>query len=172
MTTSMPAPQSLLDRACASPQIPLAARRTRLRPAGATAAVDVRPALERAVAAVPALDGRVTIVCEGDAVARVDADTVEQVVTHLLHLEAAIPDHRVVWVSAVPAGDGIVLTVEDDAAWVLDDSRLRRGSDGSSATLRLARVAHLARTHGGASWIEPAVDQGLCFVVELPAPQP
>ena len=172
MSASIPAPQSLQDRSCPAPRIAVASRRPRRSRVAERALVTVRPVLERAVAAVPVLAGRVTVICEPGTVARVDEAVVEQVVVHLLHLEAAIPDHRVVWVSAVPAAGGVVLTVEDDAPWVLDDAALRRGRNGSAATLRLARVAHLARTHGGTSWIEPAVDQGLCFVVDLPAARP
>lgn len=173
MTTPTPAPRSLRDRTCPGPRIPISQRTLpRVRTDAPTTAVDVRSALERAVASVPDLDGRVTIICE-DVAAWVDVDVVEQVLVHLLHLEAAIPDHRVVWVSAVPAAGGVVLTVEDDAPWVTDDPALRRGGSGAgSATLQLARVASLARTHGGACWVEPAVDEGVCYVVDLPGRLP
>ncbi len=172
MSASIPAPRPVLDRTCAAPRISISRRTIRRdRPRVADRAVDVRPALDRALARVPDLAGRVTVVCE-DVSAWVDPEVVEEVVTHLLHLEAAIPDHRVVWVSAVPAAGGVVLTVEDDAEWVADDPALRRGRQATSATLQLARVAQLARAQGGACWVEPAVDQGMCFVVALPGRLP
>lgn len=168
MSTFIPAPRSLVDRTCTALRIPLSRRTVRHdHPRLAPRVVDLRTALDRAIARVSALDGRVTVVCD-DVAASVDPEVVEEVVTHLLHLEAAIPDHRVVWVSAVPAGDGVVLTVEDDAEWIADDPALRRGRSSTSAPLQLARVAQLARAQGGACWVEPAVEQGVRFVVDLP----
>ena len=123
--------------------------------------------LERAVATV-ATTAPVTVVCEATSAA-VDPDVLEQVVTHLLLLEADLPADARIWVTAVPAGTGLVVTVEDDALPVPELLMLamERPTD-LSAALRLARVSHLARAHEGRCWIEPAVDQGLCYVVDLP----
>ncbi len=71
------------------------------------------------------------------------------------------------WVTAVSAAGGLVVTVEDDAALAPEPLAPPRSAD-LSATLRLARVSRLTRAQGGSCWIEPAVDQGLCYVVELP----
>lgn len=172
MSTSVPTPHSVADRTCATLRMPISRRPIRQHRAHVPAlAVDLRPALERAVDRVPALAGRVTLDYE-DVSAWVDPATVEEVVTRLLQIEAAIPDHRVVWISAVPAAGGVVLTVEDDADWVADDPSLRRGRAATSATLQLARVAQLARAQGGACWVEPAAERGMCFVVDLPGRLP
>lgn len=172
MSVSVPAPLSLLERVRTVPRARISPRALPHEPSAAPATgVDVRPALDRAVDRVPALAGRVTILC-GEVVASIDLEVVEEVITHLLRIEAAIPDHRVVWISAVPGARGVVLTVEDDADWVADDPALRRGRTTTSATLQLARVAQLARSHGGACWVEPAAGQGMCFVVDLPGRLP
>ncbi len=172
MSATIPAPRPVLDRTCTGPQMPISRRMIRRdRPRVAARAVEVRPALDRAVAQVPALAGRIIVLCE-DVSAWVDPDVVEEIVTHLLHLEAAIPDHRVVWVSAIPAAGGVIVTVEDDADWVADDPALRRGRSATSATLQLARVAQLARAEGGSCWVEPAGEQGIGFVVDLPGRLP
>lgn len=168
MSVSLPTPRFLAGRTCATPRMPISRRPTRPdRRRDAACAVDVRSALVRALAQVPALEGRVTVICE-DVSAWVETAVVEEVATRLLHLAAAIPDHRMVWISAVPAAGGVVLTVEDDADWVADDPALRRGRPATSAALQLARVGQLARAHGGACWVEPAADRGMRFVVDLP----
>ena len=170
MSSTSPAPRQLERRACATPHLALSPRRS-ARACSTSAAVtpDVRAVLDRAVAATP-VDADVTVVCEARRAA-VDPDVLEQVVTHLLHLEAALPADASVWVTAVPAAGGLVVTVEDDAALVPERLAPPCSAD-LSATLRLARVSHLTRAQGGSCWIEPAVDQGLCYVVELPGRRP
>lgn len=172
MSVTIPAPLALLERPRTAPRARIAPRALRHEPdAAPTTDAALRPALDRAVDRVPALAGRVTVRC-GDVSAPVDPAVVEEVVTHLLHIEAAIPDHRVVWISAVPGARGVVVAVEDDADWVADDPALRRGRSETSAALQLARVAQLARTQGGTYWVEPGADRGMRFVVDLPGRLP
>lgn len=129
-------------------------------------AVDVRAVLDRAVLTGPHTEARITVVCEV-ATAPVDPAILQQVVTQLLHLEDELPEGTAVWVTAVPARGGIVVTVEDDATAAGDAGA--PPTAGRTAPLRLARVCQLARRHGGAMWIEEAPGGGLCYVVTLPA---
>lgn len=129
-------------------------------------AVDVRAVLDRAVLTGPHTEARITVVCEV-ATAPVDPATLQQVVTQLLHLEDELPEGTSVWVTAVPADSGLVVTVEDDAPAV--QAHAPRPATDRGAPLRLARVCQLARRHGGEMWIEQAPGGGLCYVVTLPA---
>lgn len=129
--------------------------------------LDLRHVLEAAVAAVPEVLLRTSVICD---VASTGADLVlvGRIVRTLLHLEAQLPAAAHVWVTATTTADGLLVTVEDDLAAGALDAPQAHGPDEVSNSLLLARASALARRGGGRLWIEDGADGGLVHVVHLP----
>jgi PAS domain S-box-containing protein len=109
----------------------------------------------------------------------VDAGQVERIVENLLnnavrHLMVGVP----VWISTVPAGDGVLISVEDAGVGVPVDlveqifEPFRRGegptSLGVGLGLGLSLVSRFAQIHGGRAWVEERSGGGASFRVYLP----
>jgi PAS domain S-box-containing protein len=114
--------------------------------------------------------------------APIDGPKVERIVENLLmnaikHTE----DGATVWLRIEPAGDGLLLVVEDDGPGVPDDLKAAvfdafvRGdgphrSHSPGTGIGLSLVARFAELHGGRAWVTDRAGGGAMFHVSLPGP--
>ena len=110
--------------------------------------------------------------------ADVDPIHLERIVANLLnnarqHLAAGVP----IWVSVVPAPNGVLISVDDAgdgvdpeiAANIFEPFRRGQGSSGQGLGLGLSLVSRFAELHGGRAWTEDRPGGGARFRVFLPA---
>ncbi len=150
-------------------------RKRKLAPLLAAAVADCEPrAVEKKV--------KISITCDEELSARIDAGLMEQALVNLLtNAIAYSPDGKSIKVSAVQKKDEIVLSVADKGTGIpashhdrlferfyrVDAARSRRlGGTG----LGLAIVKHVAMAHGGRVSLSSTVGKGSTFRIHLPAP--
>jgi signal transduction histidine kinase len=92
------------------------------------------------------------------------------------------PD-RTIWLRVRPAGDGVMIVVEDDGPGVPEELRevifepFRQGPASSSSHspgtgIGLSLVGRFAELHGGRAWVEEREGGGASFRVFLPEGRP
>ncbi len=171
------------------------ARVERGRDAYELAKGDVGAAVERAVAVYRYRAEREGVeltlsVALGLPPARIDERAIQLAVINLIDnaLKYA-PDGKVIAIAVAPEGRVVAVRITDEGPGVAEVERERiferfvRGArpptpsasgDGGRAPVRgsgigLALVRHIAESHGGRAWVEPAGARGSSFVFTIPA---
>jgi len=141
---------------------------------------DVGALSRRTIESLDALADRSIMVFAEPVVISVDPAKVERIVENLLMNAArhTKPD-RTIWLRVQPAGDGVLIVVEDDGLGVPEELReaifepFRQGPGSSSSHspgtgIGLSLVGRFAELHGGRAWVEERVGGGASFRVFLP----
>jgi PAS domain S-box-containing protein len=142
--------------------------------------IDVAELAAGTLRSLEGLAGREVIRELRPAVADVDGPKVERIVENLLANAAkhTTADRRI-WLRVEPAGDGVLIAVEDDGPGVPEEIRegifepFRQGPTASphapGTGIGLSLVARFAELHGGRAWVEPREGGGASFRVFLPS---
>ena len=141
---------------------------------------DVGALSRRTIESLDALADRSIMVFAEPVVISVDPAKVERIVENLLMNAArhTKPD-RTIWLRVQPAGDGVLIVIEDDGLGVPEELReaifepFRQGPGSSSSHspgtgIGLSLVGRFAELHGGRAWVEERVGGGASFRVFLP----
>jgi PAS domain S-box-containing protein len=143
---------------------------------------DVGTLARHTIESIDALADRPTMVVAEPVVISVDPAKVERIIENLLMNAArhTKPD-RTIWLRVQPAGDGILIAVEDDGPGVPEELReaifepFRQGPTSSAHApgtgIGLSLVGRFAALHGGRAWVQERQGGGASFRVFLPAGQ-